>query len=473
MHRGVVIKVNPGQLIPTDYLAIAVKTFTTCMGMAVVARHEGKPIMLVEHVMEAPTVDKINDIQQKFKDCNRLIFLGEFPAGALEDDIPPFRVIADGDDDLVVVVTDGEFVSFDKPNSNHSADFHLMETAIGPMIAKMYNKDAAGNMDKFNEELNNPLTETLMNSFSANRGNVFILTADDKLHSYCKGELRKAFPWGITTQHLGFGETVVDNKTATGTVDVAATKLNKPRLFGAGPKASDVPKLPTEMPKTDTRPADAPLNNEAEIERKKQEEIEKNDEHAWGAPPDKVRKNDGMTKAWYRADSMTGKCPNNWKDFPKVRLKITKAEATKQATQTKDLKELPKVVEAATNRPGPEAMPIISAEETKRLHSYLAEKKPKAGTPDIQKLEKEVVLFSKAAGLSIDEIKAWDYGLKVELGTKVGIAALASLAHEMQINVLNYEALLSKGDTKVVDIVNTTKAVEPAAATAPKKKLFG
>lgn len=483
MHRGVVIKVNPGSVVPTDYLALAVKAFPSCMGMAVVAKHEGKNVLVVEHAMEAPTVDKLNDVQTQFKDCNRLIFLGNFPQGALEDDIPPFRVIAKDDDDLIVVLTDGEFVSFDKPNSNHSADYHLMETAVGPMIAKMYNKDAGANLGKFSEEMNAPLTETLMNNFSANRGNIYVLTAEDKLHAYCKGELRKAFPWGTTTQHLGFGETpiVVDNKTATGTTEVPGTKLNKPRLFGAGPKSSDVPKLPTEMPKTDTRPADSPLGDD--IKKKEQEEIEKNDEHAWGAPPDKVRKNEGMTKAWYRSDSFSGKCPNNWKDFPRVRLKITKAEAAKQSTTTKDLKELPKVVEAAANRPGVESMPIIGADETKKLHEWLAQGKPKAyreksggKQPDaaaIQAMEKDVIPFHKAAGIPLEEVKGWDYGMLVELGNKVGIVALASCCHERGLMNLLHEATAPakvNPETKVVDIVGTT----PAATAQPgRKKLFG
>lgn len=493
MHRSLIVRVLPGATPPEDYLKLAVKEFPSAIGMAV-ATKEG---LIVERALGPTTVQAILAVCNEYKDDGKIIALHSFPAGTPEDDIQPFTVIGDDDDDLVVAFADGEFVSFDKPKSTYSDAYHMMDKALGPYLSNIY-KQQDSKISEFNAELNKELHDTVINNFSANRGCISTLTADGTIKTFAHGELRKSMPWGWVSQHLGFGEKS-STTAATQAVGDAVGKVKR-KLFG------NADPTPNTQPDPQRQTPDQPIQVPDKQPGKTQEEIEREDEHAWDRCPATVSGN-GRVKEWYRDHTMTGTCPDKWKERPRARLKHTKKEWAAMSP-IKDLTKLKEAMESqqpatppiqdpvpVTNpadKPGTETLPIIPAQETAAYHAWLKKGKPKEmwdkhgdkyDPVAIQAKEKSLPTFEEHTGRPLESTFHWDFAMLKELGANVGIATLALYALrvrdlymlDLATRPLSDQIGKGTGNKKTEDVVaqETAKHVAAHEVLKPKKKLFG
>lgn len=458
MHRGLILHPIKGQVIPQDYLALAIKEFPSCMGAAVVNQGDTGNVLGVMHGEGPADLNLLNEIQNTYKDSVRVFFLGNHPEGSLTDDIQPFRVITVGEDDLAAVFMEGDFSNFQKANSSHSAEFQCMETALGPLLQEYF--ESGKDVAHLEAQLKKPHVEPIMNSFIANRGNVCVITVHGNLLTFGQNDLRKAFPWGWVSQHLGYQETPTTVAKPKG---MAALFAKKPPVIAsteAIKQAADAEKAVTEPPATDTA-----IDAEA------------TDTNIWLAPPKHMDTN-GKIKQWYKQWEHNGHCPNLWKDRPKVRTKIRKGDsvALKKAgyggmevlataapapEPTPTPTPAPAPVSDPATKPGTEALPILPPQVTTKLHDWIKTDRiqkvistgGKFDADTIQAMEKSIPTFEEVSDLSMDKalLLARDYGLLRELGERVGVEALANLC--FRINVLYSMEQITK----------------PAAAAAPEE----
>jgi hypothetical protein len=474
MHRGLIIRKNPGALIAKEYLEKAIAGMT-CVGAAVATvGDDKKPTLLCQYLNEAPTVAGLEEAQNTFKDDGIVFFLGEFPKGTNTEEIQPFALLADDkDQNLAVLFLEGDFVGFEKGGSSHSAEYNCAETLLGPMIAKMFN-GSGQDLVKFNAELDEPLTETLIKQSYANRGTVCILTQDGKLHTWGDNELRKDYPWGWTSQHLGF------EAEAPKKVEEPKPQASGRKLFGSGkPVIASTESIP--QPKPDTA---LPPEKSGPIK-----EAEKNGQAAagthYGAPPTSITKNSDI-KTWYRQNSLDGNCPQNWKQRPNVKIKPPKGMDALAAHPAANGQQQSPAIKA-----GAEALPVMSKDELGKLKTFVDTGPAKVlkdrvgdkwDPAAIQKREEKLPTFEENSGKKLEETFNWDYGLLVQLGKDVGIPALAQLAlayRKAYMISLSEETpaatpAATPADKPATPAAPPAPADKPAeAAPAAKRKLFG
>jgi hypothetical protein len=456
---NIIVK-NPGQKIPDDFLALAAEKFPSGVGVSVVGEHEGKKILLIQKKMGKVDVGMLKSVQDKFADKKVIFFLVNTPKSA--DDLQPFQIITNRvegkeDDDQVVLFIEGDGLKHNDPQ-DHSPEYNTVQAHLGPMLGKWYRKLADGDLTKFSNELAEDTAKEIMKNCFANRGMVAIHTAADHLHTFTEGEeLRLIAPWGYASQGMGYGGAVVAPADTGTKVTGKANALKD--LFGSGTaapaeKVPDKPKEGDPITKPEVQP-DKP---------KTQAELEAADEYEWGAPPQEIRNSHSALKQWYKQNSFSGKCPNDWKSYVKVRLKRKKSGMDK-LTQLK-------VVEPTK---------VATTADLKQFHEWLETGKVKEmrasynGEYDpvrLLKNQEELPDFAEMMGYPLETTFPWGEEELVSLGKK-DIHLLAKLALGYRKPLLEYlatEPAETSPEAKPDDVKKTEPTV-PIVPKQPEKKV--
>jgi hypothetical protein len=500
MHKTLLIQKNKGLLVPEGFLKLATERFKSGLGFAVLTEVEKRKVLLTGSALGSFPVEKMHEMQKAYE-ADQIVFCLHDGDKLTEDQLQPYCVkqseekAGEEPDDLMVVMLDGEFPSYDK--GDNPDFFNVTSTALGPFLGKMF-RQCNGDFKLINEELNDPITEQVINGFSANRATVTVLTADGNIKTFSKGELRKAFPWGIVSQHLGWSE-----ESGTGTKETTKTSSAaaqaKRRMFGGAPVASTEPITPSKKdePIAPNNAPPAPKPDTALPEGTADKKM-RDDTYLWFKPVDSMRDH-GKVKSCYRTYSINTQCPPDWEKRPWVRSKFTKEEFAKSEYDKHRLviqvygeeqkpveKTKPKEADPA-QKPGTEALPMLNPEQTKRLHEFWAQDKYKTlrakgkqfDASAIQAKEKDLPSFEQVSGIDFETTFHMDYGMMVELGKTAGIEALAMLA--FRSNRLYMEALATdpKSKTGGEQVTHPAGASDAAASggkssdVKTKKRMFG
>lgn len=245
MAKNIVAVKQAGLLIATGWLDRAVKE-AAYLGVAVV--DDGK--LVINHHPAKPTVDVIQKVQEHFKDSTVVFCFGENSKTSLEEDRLPFLCQLDkAKGDEVAVFLTGNFEGYKVKDSAHIDEYHCFDTFLSKKLPKLY-KGAGGDIEKFLEELNDPITQQDFSNSWTNRGFLTFLASNGKQTTiYNKGNVFvQTFPWGTVSDGLNYVEKAADPpKEASKPMSLLENLLAKKKNGGS------VPEVPA--PKADTSTA--------------------------------------------------------------------------------------------------------------------------------------------------------------------------------------------------------------------------
>lgn len=206
------------------------------------------------------TLDLIKETIADFKDCNITFYFADAEKGSNLKDHPPYDIIANDDDEpLVVLLAEGNFPAHDKSGngSSHPPIYHLAEKLSDEFFSvyDMSDKD----LKKFFTNIQKEHFTKKMKLESVSRGYITVMTATGDAMTYGQGDTAKEFDWGWASNTFGFGgkkeEPKAEEPKRRGMFSRPASSKEKhtphqPSNAVAAAVADNPPKTDTAIPKT-------------------------------------------------------------------------------------------------------------------------------------------------------------------------------------------------------------------------------
>lgn len=200
MQTGVIVRRNPDQFIPNEFIELALKNNPSAYGAAIIDGAEG--LKTSSGGKDELTVDFVKETMEAFP--NRAItFYFCNSDGAVNDaDLFPQILLSDGDTPRLAVFVDANMPGFVKKDSSRGAESHFVEDWLLPKfndIAELVDGDldkimAYCSKDSFRKDV-------LQNAVS--RGAITLVSEKTAL-TFATGDTCKEYPWGWTSNHYGF-----------------------------------------------------------------------------------------------------------------------------------------------------------------------------------------------------------------------------------------------------------------------------
>jgi hypothetical protein len=330
---SVIVLKNKGAIIPTELLTKVTADCTSSIGVARAVN--GKLQRRSELVAADATV--VDAVQQKFKDSNVLFHFGKYPSGLNLEDLQPLVLLKNEDDPLVLAFLEGDFTPYRQEGTSHTAAFNAFNKTLRPMAEKLF-KQQNGDLDKFLEELRDPLYKQMIENMSVSRLHVSLLAANGEILSYAKPG-PATFDWGWTTA-----------------LSSSVEKAEEPPVQEE-PKEDNLDDVDFGTPKkVETPVVSAPVQTKSKIKDNVLHLPEKSTTTSVPvvkeveykivtmSPPKEVQGHNALKK-WYRGHNNNGGAlPHNWKERPAIeaRIKIKHKEAP-----IKDFSELKSKIKEA------------------------------------------------------------------------------------------------------------------------------
>ena len=257
--KNLIIVKKAGELVHPDYLARAVKEYTTYFGMAATVGDE----LLVSHSMGKKTVDEIVGVQTELQAQSMLMVFGEYDT-LLDEDMMPYIVkVSDGVD--VALALEGDYQRSGKMKSSHIDEWHCKEDFFNLKLPKLYktanfgkeldvkSKDTFG-IPNFLEELEDPITKIDLSNSWDNRGFLSILAkSSPALTLWNTGNVfARHFSWGDVSSGLGY-----DEKAAAPPKKMGLLEELRAKKAAAGAVISDIIEGKTDAVKATADPKTA------------------------------------------------------------------------------------------------------------------------------------------------------------------------------------------------------------------------
>ena len=254
--KGLIVAIHQDQEFPEAYLKLALKEHANAFGGVIYDTSEGKPKLLVSLLDSGVTIEQVKSIQDQFKGARKILYFAEFPAGYSGDAIQPFTCLEDETNmPLLVAFMEGNYSNFADANKADKSDEYLAFTdMLLPTLQELWDTPAVG---KSIDKLTNTLTHDSrlrrsLELMCTARGHLTLMAVNGTQINILKNDLYREYPWGWTSNHLGYTE-------ASSTLPAALRK----KLFGKvaldpkpEPTAPDIKppanKPVVEPPKTDT-----------------------------------------------------------------------------------------------------------------------------------------------------------------------------------------------------------------------------
>lgn len=305
-HEGIVIIKEPNGVIAEEFLTEVLGEYKSCSGAAFSDNDD----LDVSRNAGPADLKMLEKIQEDFLDKRIVFYFGTHPEGSPEDEIQPFTILKDSNDDPVVVAfIDGEFPGFDKPASAHSSAFHYVNEHLIKIVHAAY-ANAGGDMDKLIENFGNMQFRENVKS-QLKRGAVVLMTYDGSAVAIPKSESIGDFDDFWTSDKLGYEEEKEESKEAPiinqPVIPVVEKKKSGKLQMGF---TSDQPK-PEPEKKEPTKPVDPPKDAPPKTE----------DGYILMKCPTEISKNQGV-RDWY--NYYAGVVPGNYKNRPEARVSMIK-----------------------------------------------------------------------------------------------------------------------------------------------------
>lgn len=390
----------------------------------------------------------------------------DYPAEFDEDEIQPFIPLRDSKGNpLLAVGIEGDFPNFmDKSSDGFSEAYMLMYDWLGPKIEAMF-KTVGNSPQRLFEYLSSEQFQADFAQVYGHRGVLSFMPSVGNPFVIEKNDIGFNSPqWGSVSNAYGYTEPAIEAATPAKTEPAKVKKE-----IGASKYLADdptPPMKPAEVPKVDV-PAPA-----APIEKVAAAIVEEVTEHK---PPTNLHGK--SLKQWYRSIDPSGVLPENWRDKPPVRVKVTK-HMQKVEEEPKDMKAAkPEVKVTQTGNTkyvdvGGESLPIISGPVQKAATEFIKKHlgdgsavidDPLKAQEDEQKLATFTQLMAGAPIKSLDDIdKMRTSFLASFVKQHPETAWLLLLQYRTERKQL--KAAVAEGGKKLGELTAGAKTTTPAAS---------
>lgn len=496
-NKTIIIIREPNIDIPEAYLRKVLAACPSGGGYAVqsVAK-EGHPELITDHM---DTGIPLADVQDLLKSAasHRILFAFNKLEKMDEKFLQPFNVAIDGDDVLLSFGIDGHFPTMIE--AGHTEESLLAQRVMFPNLQKLI-KFSAGDLNKFIAELRDQTFIDLVMSRIGDRGAYCFLPPVGEAIWYGKNKAGSTFPWGQTSDTLGYTEEAAKAPPTTAEVKAEAKKgwwgkskgpevpvaqdapVEQPVAPAAPPPPSGPVNIPAPAPDTTVKPP--PADKPPEL------------------PPGEVPtghwekvgpglNRDQRKKLIRRVTNCGSVLPDNWakdpfwyyvvdyvKDDRMVELAQKAKDMKAETTGPKDFRQpAPRMV---VPKSGVEVDVLLMTKDERsgietHILNVLGYNAKHIQTPmDIQKMEAGYAKFSDEFGVKLEILNGWSPKQLRLLGPK----ALTHYVLELRRKLIEQRAKDVDGDTSVNTEAVNDKPAAPAPATesaspAPKKGYWG
>jgi len=463
-YSGTVVTKLADQVIPDEFIELALKTMPTTAGFAVAVENGETGMIKCDGSSEGDvTLDQVNQMQEDYKDSTCVFYFSIFPSAFSPNCAQPFIALEeDGAEgaDLVVFIEMDE-ASKPLPASKNSPEFDTFMKFIKPALVRIWKSCNQDITETMQEIATDPGLPDLIGMLYDKQATVLMLGANGEMISFGRNEAEVSYDWGTASATCGYG----DKKTVVEKVaETVRRGMGSGRLRGATAAAS---------PSSSKVSEDATTSGGSEAEK-------------YHAPPLNASKQE--KGQWY-LDNNEGIIPPGYKSCPKIlkmeyrQIKSLKDKKLEQIAVTKrpiaDVvpvrqKNGDKSVDAAKGKAvTTEVLPVVPPPQLKKLAEFM--KTPIVGKnvnegksildPErFVDMEKKYSSFPEVAGLKgLEETFPWIFEAYVKLGKDVGIEALALLAFNLTIAYQKY--LAADDDAPAAEEeVNTEVVNDPPAS---------
>jgi len=413
-NSGLVLIKNKGMLVPEGLVKKIIPAFPNFMGTVMQVGPDLNPAAYDD----VPSVDQFMSAQEASKDQTVIFYFGKTAQNTkfTDESVQPFELLADADGKCVLAAAcEGEFFTFNKPESTHSDEYHMNEEFLKPTMAELL--DAAnGDLDALMAKIKEPLKQKQLLMAMVNRGIIVLMSADGEIIKIEKGNdgMRMEELWGYVSNCLGYVE---------GSSKDVAPEVKKPGVVRRV-IAAVTPAAKTTIASENTKPADTALADAMKTAK---------DEHPVPAPdffalkeqagkiyiqcPQNITTK-GERRDWHRMWTVllpNGEPPSKYKDHPGPWCEANQNFLDVRSKKISDWKTLPlpQVHMSVT----PIITPKTKSALTQLINSGAVQAiitKAKVLNPDELK-NRSVASFSAQQGIEFSDTLQWDREIKLKI----------------------------------------------------------
>lgn len=206
-HKGICVFCDMGYRIPSLYGEAMLKMPSNVYGVAV-RRSPDIAMLRIERPKKALQSKQLSEINKTYEGHRIVHFLGNYPAGYLDDSLQPFNLIPQGEFSSLAAFLVGDFKKH-LPTTEavkHSPEFWCATNKLLPLVQRVWRltkQDASA----FNEELKTMEGE-IKDLIGLQGGMITLMLAtkdDTVIHQFQKSlPTFKKFQWGSTSDVLGY-----------------------------------------------------------------------------------------------------------------------------------------------------------------------------------------------------------------------------------------------------------------------------
>lgn len=470
-NKTIIILREPNVQPPEAYLRKVLAACPNGGGYAVQTKNDaGEPELITDNMDTGASLDDVQELLKSYASHRVLLAFNKLEK-VEEKFLQPYHVALDGDDVLLSFAIDGSFPSM--VEAGNTEESLLAQRVMFPNIQKLI-KFSAGDLDKFLSELRDPTFVDMVMSRIGDRGAFCFLPPVGDAIWLGKNTLGSTFPWGQTSDTLGYTE------VSTATTVVADKKKGwwgkskGPEVpVAQDPPVKEEPAAPASPPPVPLNiPADnpdtritAPAKTPADTSAPPTEPPS----GKWEAIP-KGLSRDQRKKMVRRVTNCGSVLPDAWDKDPFYYFvpEYQQDEQMVKLAKAQEAKAVPKDMRAAAPRPAPSRgsevdILMMSKDERSAIETHilnvLGYNAKNTQTPvEIQKMESIYPPFSKEFGIDFATFNGWTPKQLRLLGPK----GLIHYALEARRKLIEGVAAGSP------PVEATAPAVSSATAPAPK-----
>ena len=251
-NKTIIILREPNVQPPEAYLRKVLAACPNGGGYSVQSKDDkGQPELITDNMDVAPSLDDVQELLKAYSSHRILLAFSKLDK-VDEKFLQPFHVALDGDDVLLSFGIDGTFPTMIEAGSTEES--LLAQRVMFPNIQKLI-KYSAGDLDKFLAELRDPTFVDMVMSRIGDRGAFCFLPPIGEAIWLGKNTLGSTFPWGQTSDTLGYTETPVQAQAAKADVKKGWWGKNKGPEVPVAQGDSPAPAEPVAPP-----PGPGPVN---------------------------------------------------------------------------------------------------------------------------------------------------------------------------------------------------------------------
>ena len=216
MSKSIVLARNPGEIVPEQFLSIVRSAFPRGW-LSIAYTDAGAVQVSVEKDAKDVSVQDLMDLSETVKDKKLLIAFGD---PCHEDGIQPTFLLSKDNQDLLVAYLVGEWEQFKEIGSNLHASFYANNKYLHPKMVQLF-KGVGENLDTLTDAMSHELFGMEMNAFAKDQEALVFFAANDQVKVLSPTKELAQFPWGWTTDALGYSEGMFPPKEETAKSKIA------------------------------------------------------------------------------------------------------------------------------------------------------------------------------------------------------------------------------------------------------------